>query len=68
MVSAMSPKQIVEHYGDGSVHRAAKKSGVSHTTLYNWLSDGKVPDLWQVWFERDTAGTLKADVKVGARA
>lgn len=68
----MTPADLIEHYGQGSIGRASPAMGVTRQTLYNWQAAGSVPLLWQVWFERDTAGRLKADVgailKAPARA
>ena len=56
----MTAKDLIDHYGAGSVHKAAIAAGVSHQSLYNWQESG-VPALYQVWFERLTAGKLRAD-------
>lgn len=62
MIHAVNPADLIEHYGQGSIAKAAPAMQVTRQTLYNWQAAGKVPLLWQVWFERDTAGRLKADV------
>ena len=62
----MTPQQVIDFYGAGSIMRAVSKDGsgdlpVTRQSVYNWISKGKVPPLWQAWIERDTAGVLKAD-------
>jgi transposase len=56
----MTPRQVIEHYGSGSVARASKALGVTRQTIYNWMQAGTVPQGWQSWCERDTAGKLRA--------
>jgi hypothetical protein len=59
----MHPQQIIDHYGAGSVSKAAERLGLSRQALYNWLDAGVVPQNWQSWFERDTDGKLRAIVR-----
>lgn len=57
----MTPKDIIQHYGNGSVPEAAIKLGLTRQTLHIWLRSEWVPLDWQHWIERDTAGRFKAD-------
>ncbi len=60
----MTFDQVIEHYGRGSILKAQQRIGkVSRQTIYNWKAKGEIPELWQLWFERDTAGHLKAGPK-----
>ena len=60
----MTPLQIIDHYGQGSILRATRNGlPVSRQTLYDWLQRKTIPGKWQAWIERDTAGVLRADPK-----
>jgi DNA invertase Pin-like site-specific DNA recombinase len=57
----MEAQQVVDHYGAGNVAEAARVLGLTRQTVYNWIKAGTVPQDWQFWMERDSAGKLKAD-------
>lgn len=57
----MTPNDIIQHYGNGSVPDAAIKLRLTRQTLHMWIRDNWIPLAWQHCIERDTAGRLKAD-------
>lgn len=60
-MTPMTPQDVVDHYGNGNVHRAAIQLGLSRQAIHQWLRDEYVPLDWQHWIEKDTAGRYKAD-------
>ncbi len=54
----MTPAQVIEHYSDGTgnIQRASEHAPVSRQSLQAWKKAGRVPVLWQIYIERDTAG------------
>jgi hypothetical protein len=55
----MTPKQVYEYYGSG--YKFNNITGMSATTLRNWVRWGKVPEESQYKIERLTKGELKTD-------
>lgn len=55
----MTPEDVKKHFG--STYAFHKKTGMSHSTLKNWLDWGYVPDNAQYKLERLTNGALKID-------
>lgn len=53
----MTPKKVLRHYG--TAYRFGKETGMSPTTLRNWLKWGFVPEDSQYKLERLTEGELK---------
>lgn len=53
----MKPKDVYKYYG--SQYRFRKETGMSATTLSNWLKWGFVPENAQYKLERITNGALK---------
>ena len=55
----MKPNEVKEFYG--SQYKFAKETGMSKTTLGNWLKWGFVPEDAQYRLERITKGKLKTE-------
>ncbi len=55
----MSPEEILKHYG--SRYRFHKETGISASTLFNWLKWGYVPEEAQYKMERITNGLFKTE-------
>lgn len=55
----MKPEDVKKYYG--SQYRFGKETGMSKTTLGNWLKWGFVPEDAQYRLERLTAGKLKTE-------
>jgi hypothetical protein len=58
----MSPQDVFAHFG--SLYRFRKSTGMSHTSLANWLKWGYVPEGSQYKIERLTEGQLRTDWSV----
>ena len=54
----MTPKQV-KHYFQSSCYRFHKETGMSASTLQNWLKWGFIPENAQYKLERLTKGDLK---------
>ena len=52
----MSPEDVLKKYG--SQYNFAKKTGMTHQSLGNWLARGEVPPESQFKLERITNGEL----------
>jgi hypothetical protein len=55
----MTPDDVKKYYN--SQYNFEKETGMSHSTLGNWLRKGLVPLEAQLKLERLTEGALKAD-------
>ena len=55
----MSPFDVKQHYGNA--YRFRKATGMSCSTLANWLKKGRVPLDAQQKLERLSEGRLKAE-------
>lgn len=55
----MKPKEVKRYFK--SLYRFNKETGMSATTLGNWLRNGFVPEMSQLKLERITKGALKTD-------
>ncbi len=59
----MSPKQVIQHYGNGNVQEAARALKVSAAIIYHWIKEDHVPLGRQALIFRDTKGKLKISYK-----
>lgn len=55
----MSPDDVKQYYGSG--YRFNKETGMSHSTLSNWVKWGYVPLVAQTKLQLLTKGLLKAE-------
>jgi len=55
----MTPEDVYKYYG--SRYNFAKKTGMSHSTLSNWMKWGYVPIESQYKVERLTKSALKVE-------
>lgn len=55
----MKPKDVKDYYG--SCYKFNKVTGMSHSTLSNWIKWGFVPENAQYKLERLTKGELKTE-------
>jgi phage terminase large subunit len=53
----MKPEDVLKYYG--SRYNFRKMTGMSHSSLANWISWGYVPEASQYKLERLTRGELK---------
>jgi len=60
----MTPNDLLRKFKRGTmpetVKNAAKSTGFSTRTVYNWIATGSIPAQSQRWIEFDTGGALKA--------
>lgn len=55
----MKPSEVLEKYG--SLYKFSKATGMSASSLFNWLKWGFVPEASQYKLERITNGELKTE-------
>lgn len=55
----MTPKEVKKYFKSG--YRFHKETGMSHSTLMNWIKWGFVPEGSQYKIERLTGGALKSE-------
>lgn len=55
----MTLEDVRNYYVNG--YQFNKKTGMSSSTFYNWVSDGYVPFASQCLLEKATGGKLKTD-------
>ena len=56
----MTPKQVLDYYK--SYHYFKLRTGMSASSLWNWIKWGYVPILSQMKLEKLTGGKLKASI------
>ncbi len=59
----MTPDEVLKKYR--SIHHFHKKTGMSHSSLANWINQGYVPIDSQRKIEAISGGELKADPRHG---
>lgn len=58
----MNYKQVVAHFR--GLSRAAQVIGVERQNVHNWGKPGRrIPSRWQLKFEQESGGALKADAQ-----
>ncbi len=55
----MKPQDVLKYFGTG--YRFRKETGMSASTLRNWMIKGQVPKNAQYRIEHITSGYLKTD-------
>lgn len=59
----MTPQQVVDYFGNGSIPDAAKELDVTYQAISQWLTAKKVPRGRQFELQDLSGGVLKVDEK-----
>lgn len=57
----MTPQQVVDYFGGGSIPEAAKKLDITYQAISQWFAAGKVPRGRQFELQDLSNGDLKVD-------